>query len=59
MTYVHNPLTGEIRYVTRTWARWLKAYGWQASTFDEFMAYQLAKYNLEWRKSIDTGNAHY
>ena len=56
MTYVRNDITGEIRYVTRNWARWLKAYGWLDATFDEFMSYQLAKYNLEWRKAVESSS---
>ena len=59
MTHVRNPISGEVRYVTTTWAKWLRAYGWVDATFDEFMAYQLAKYNLTWRKAIYDGNAHY
>ena len=40
MEHVKNTITGEVRYVTHTWARWLKRYGWRAATFEEFMQYQ-------------------
>lgn len=43
MTHVKNPITGEVRYVTQAWARWLKLYGWQPATFDEFMAYAMKR----------------
>ena len=39
MQHVSNPLTLEVRYVTHTWARWLKSYGWRDATFAEWMAY--------------------
>lgn len=46
MEHVKNNMTGEVRYVTHTWARWLKLYGWVDATFEEFMQYQMKKYYL-------------
>ena len=46
MEYVHNPMTGTVKYVTHTWAKWLKSYGWRTATFEQFMAWQCAQYNL-------------
>ena len=46
MTHVKNPITGEVRYVTHTWASWLKSYGWQPATFDEFMQYAISRLNV-------------
>ena len=40
MTHVLNPTTLEVRYVTHTWARWLKSYGWRDATFAEWMTYR-------------------
>ena len=40
MQHVSNPVTQEVRYVTRTWAKWLKSYGWRDATFAEWMAYR-------------------
>jgi len=46
MQFVHNPMTGTVRYVTRTWARWLKSYGWRDATFEQYMAWESAQYAL-------------
>ena len=46
MEYVHNPMTGTVKYVTHTWAKWLKSYGWRTATFEQFMAWQCAQYAL-------------
>ena len=46
MTHILNPITGEVRYVTKAWARWLKSYGWLPATFEQFMAYQLSLHQL-------------
>ena len=60
MEHIKNPITGEVRYVTHTWARWLKRYGWRAATFDEFMQYQLqndfSKLKDGWQNAIETAN---
>ncbi len=40
MLHVLNPTTLEVRYVTHTWARWLKSYGWRDATFAEWKAYR-------------------
>ena len=50
MTHVKNPITGEVRYVTTSWARWLKMYMWQDATFDEFMAYAISRLNVSGAK---------
>jgi hypothetical protein len=47
MKLVKNQITGEVRCVTHTWARWLKSYGWQDATFDEFWRYR--------NKLVETG----
>ena len=39
MIHVKNIITNEVRYVTYTWGRWLKSYGWVDATFAEWMAY--------------------
>ena len=39
MQHIANPTTGEVRYVTHTWARWLKSYGWHDASFAEWKAY--------------------
>jgi len=52
MTHVKNPMTGEIRYVTKSWAYWLKSYGWVDATFEEFM-------QAQWLKAIECDVAHY
>ena len=46
MEYVHNPMTGTVRYVTRNYASFLKCYGWRKATFEMFMAWQCAQYAL-------------
>ena len=50
MCHVKNPITGEVRYVTTSWARWLKMYTWQDATFDEFMQYAIARLNVSGAK---------
>jgi hypothetical protein len=42
MSHVKNLITGEVRYVTHTWARWLKSYGWRDATFAEWKAWRQA-----------------
>ena len=49
MQYVLNPTTGEVRYVTQAWARWLKSYGWVDATFEEHLQYQMSLY---WLKAV-------
>jgi hypothetical protein len=46
MCHVKNPITGEVRYVTTSWAKWLKMYCWQDATFDEFMKYVISRLNV-------------
>ena len=46
MTYVKNPITGQVRYVTASWAYWLKSYTWEDATFDEFMKYAISRLNV-------------
>ena len=46
MQYVYNPMTGTVKYVTHTWARWLKSYGWRDATFEQYMAWQCQQYAL-------------
>lgn len=50
MQYVLNPTTGEVRYVTQAWARWLKSYGWERTTFDEYLRYERDRY---WLKMVN------
>ena len=46
MEHVHNPMTGQVKYVTHKYARMLIAYGWRKASFEQFMAYQNASYAL-------------
>ena len=46
MEHVKHPYSGEVRYVTHTWAKWLKLYGWLSASFEEYMEYQMKKYYL-------------
>jgi hypothetical protein len=39
MIHIKNPISGEVKYVTHTWGRWLKSYGWVNATFEEWMTY--------------------
>ena len=43
MHHVRNPASGEVRYVTHNYAAWLKRYGWEPATFEQFMTYARSK----------------
>ena len=46
MEYVKNPCTGEVRYCTTNWAKWLKSWGWRKASFEDHLNYQMRLYWL-------------
>lgn len=52
MPYSHNPISGEVKLVTRLEARRLAGYGWKATTVAHWREYQSALLQNALRKHV-------